>query len=343
MALLAGLSGGLSVTVRPAALLLLMAAVPVVFLVSLRRRKRLGAAVAAVLVFTAAAAAPIAPILARNMSYYHSASLTSQAGDHLAFWIVPLAIERANGTPYQESVDRLHALYEARLAEQDASFVADPFRRAALLAQIAREEMAKVPPLAIVRAWLEGMIVNFAAPALLDDPRVRALPKPSYYATPGGSLWQKASGYLFNDPGLFQALMLAGLAGMLVFLVLEVIGFVMLAQILPWAAALAATVLVYFSLLNGPVIGPKYRLPMEPVLIVLAAIPLARLMAKEYARRQSRAYSRGVRSDRAADSVNSLPPCGGGQGRGIGVVPRGASLTPTPNSSPQGGGEPVDS
>jgi hypothetical protein len=277
-ALFAGLSGGLSVTVRPAALLLLMAGAPIVFLVCLMRRKPLGAAVSTVLVFTAAAAAPIAPILARNMSYYHTASLTSQVGDHFAFWIVPLAIERANGTPYQESVDRLQALYGARVAAHDASFAADPFRRAALLAQIAREEMAKVPPLAIVRAWLEGMIVNFGAPALLDDPRVRALPKPSYYATPGASLWQKARAYLFDDPGLFQALMLVGLAGMLLITVLEVIGFVMLAQASPWAAALAAAVLVYFSLLNGPVIGPKYRLPMEPILIVLAAIPLARLV-----------------------------------------------------------------
>jgi hypothetical protein len=36
-------------------------------------------------------------------------------------------------------------------------------------------------------------------------------------------------------------------------------------------------VLAYFLLLNGPVATPKYRLPMEPVLLVLAAIPLARM------------------------------------------------------------------
>jgi len=33
--------------------------------------------------------------------------------------------------------------------------------------------------------------------------------------------------------------------------------------------------LAYFALLSGPVATPRYRLPMEPVLIVLAAIPLA--------------------------------------------------------------------
>jgi hypothetical protein len=44
----------------------------------------------------------------------------------------------------------------------------------------------------------------------------------------------------------------------------------------PWAAVFAAGVVGYFLLLNGPVATAKYRLPMEPVLIVLAAIPLAR-------------------------------------------------------------------
>jgi hypothetical protein len=49
----------------------------------------------------------------------------------------------------------------------------------------------------------------------------------------------------------------------------------MLSRSKPWTAALAGAVLAYFLLLNGPVAAPKYRLPMEPVLIVLAAIPLA--------------------------------------------------------------------
>jgi Dolichyl-phosphate-mannose-protein mannosyltransferase len=277
-ALLAGLAGGLSIAVRPAALILLAAAVPVAFIVARARGRRLAGAAAAALLFAAGAAAPIAPVLLRNMIHYGTLSLTSQTGDHFAFWIVPLAIQRANGTPYQESVDRMRALYQRRLADHDPSVDADPFRRAAVLTQIAREEIAQVPRLAIVEAWLEGMVVNFGAPALLDDPRVRALPKPSFYNTLGANLWQRTRVYLFDDPGLFQVLLVGGLAGMLFFLALESIGFVMLAQTLPWAAVLAGGVLAYFILLNGPVIGPKYRLPMEPILIVLAAIPLAWLL-----------------------------------------------------------------
>ena len=59
-------------------------------------------------------------------------------------------------------------------------------------------------------------------------------------------------------------------------LALESLGFIMLARDKPWAAVVAGALIAYFLLLNGPVASPKYRLPMEPMLIVLAAIPLAR-------------------------------------------------------------------
>ena len=64
---------------------------------------------------------------------------------------------------------------------------------------------------------------------------------------------------------------------MLPFLVLEAIGLVMLARSFPVAAALAAGLLAYLLLLSGPVAISKYRLPVEPVLLILAALPLATL------------------------------------------------------------------
>src|SRR4051794_28586289 len=48
-----------------------------------------------------------------------------------------------------------------------------------------------------------------------------------------------------------------------------------------------------------------------------------------------------LRGSGAANSVGSLPPCGGGLGRGVGVwcATFAVRWTPTPNPSPQGGGE----
>jgi hypothetical protein len=274
LALLAGLSGGMAFATRPAIALLLIAAVPLVLVVTFMRRGIVQALAAAVL-FAFAAVGPIAPVLARNVIYYNTWSLSSQAAEHLASWIVPLVQQRADGTPYHMTVEHIENLYEHRLAERGLSGETNPFRLAAIKSEVAREEMAQLPLSAYVEAWLEGMLVNLGAPALLVDPRVRALPKPSLYNTPGVTLWEKTQAYVFEHLGLYQVLLLVGVASMLPFLVLEVIGFVMLARSSPWAAFFAGGILAYFLLINGPVAAPKYRAPMEPVLIVLSAIPLA--------------------------------------------------------------------
>jgi hypothetical protein len=300
LALLAGIAGGLSLVTRPAVALLLIAAVPVVFVTALRRRGVAPALIAAML-YTTAAAAPIAPIWLRNVVHYGSFNLMSQTGDHLALWIVPLVTQRADGTPYQTTVERMQALYRQRLAERGLGDDSNPFLRDSLKAEIAREAMRSLPLAAYAKAWAEGMAVNLAAPALLDDPRVRALPKPSFYNTPGTTLWERSRAYLFDNPGRYQVLLLMGLAAIIPLRVLEAIGFVMLARRSPWAATFAGGVLAYFLLVNGPVASPKYRLPMEPVLIVLAALPLAWLLDRRRLQPEPRV---GVRET----------PCAGLQG-----------------------------
>ena len=298
LAVIAGLAGGIALATRPAVAPLLAAAVPLVLIVALVQRRGFAAASAAALLFAVGAAAPIAPVWLRNVIHYGSFSLTTQTGHHLADWIVPLVKQRADGTPYQVTVDRMEALYAQRAqaalcaprqldcrAENDLNGQTNPFQRAAVKSEMAREEMARLPLSAYAKAWLEGMVVNLASPALLIDPRARALPKPSFYNTPGASLWEKTRAYLFDDPGAYQILLIAGLLAMLPILLLEAAGFVMLARTLPWAAVFAGGVLAYFLLLNGPVATPKYRLPMEPILIVLAAIPLARMVERSLPRR----------------------------------------------------------
>jgi hypothetical protein len=304
---LAGLSGGIALATRPAIALLLIAAVPVAFIVALMRRDIVHA-LATCALFVLAAAGPTAPVLARNVVYYDTWSLTSQGAEHLALWIVPLVQQRADGTPYQITVEHIDNLYHQRLAERDLTGETNPFRREAIRSEVAREEMARLPLLAYVEAWLEGMVVNLAVPALLVDPRVRVLPKPSLYNTPGVTLWEKTHAYVFEHLGLYQILLLVGLASMLPFLLLEIIGFIILARILPWAAFFSGGILAYFLLINGPVAAPKYRLPMEPVLIVLCAIALAAWLQpkrKAIGDTTRDTYGKGSAASIAANSLRS--------------------------------------
>jgi Dolichyl-phosphate-mannose-protein mannosyltransferase len=158
-AIWAGLAGGFALATRPAVAALLAAAVPVVFAIAWMQRRRLGLALAAAMVFDVATAAPVAPVLLRNAIRYDSLSLTSQTGDYWALWIVPLVVQRANGTPYQVTADRMESRYRERI-ERNSLAANNPFWRAALKSELAREEMARLPVSAYAKAWLEGMIVN---------------------------------------------------------------------------------------------------------------------------------------------------------------------------------------
>src|SRR5262249_19913702 len=267
---------------RPGMALLLLASVPLIVVAALVQKRRLRFALVSGALFAVCAVAPIAPVLLRNAVVYNTVRLTSQTGDHLALWIFPLVKQRADGTPYQTSVAEMEILFQQGLAGHASDPGANPFVRAAIKSAVAEEQLKALPIRAFVESWMEGMLVNLAVPAVAVDPRMRSLPKPSFYNTPGSTLWQKARSYLLDNPGVYQTILVLSLAAMLPFLALQAAGFVMLARALPWAAVLAFGLLAYFLLLTGPVTGPKYRLPLEPVLIVLAALPLARLCDRSY-------------------------------------------------------------
>ncbi|MEA2945387.1 MAG: Dolichyl-phosphate-mannose-protein mannosyltransferase [Alphaproteobacteria bacterium] len=274
LAIVAGLAGGLATLTRPVFFLMLLT-IPFVIALAIGLRQKLSTALAAALLFSLGAAMTIAPVLIRNVVYYGTFSLTSQTGQHLAYWIVPLVTQRADGTPYQASVDRMRTIYQQRATEVGLGGGGNPFQVAALEARLAKEEMTRLPAWAFLDAWLEGAVLSLASPAILMDPRVRSLPKPSFYNVPGQTLWQRTHSYIFDDFSRYQVMLIFGLVATVPLLALQVAGFLMLARTLPWAAGLAGAVLAYFLLINGPVAMPKYRLPMEPVLIVLTAIPLA--------------------------------------------------------------------
>ena len=54
----------------------------------------------------------------------------AQTGDHLAFWILPLVSQRADGTSYQTSVARMQTRYQERIEQRGLGSETDPFRLA---------------------------------------------------------------------------------------------------------------------------------------------------------------------------------------------------------------------
>lgn len=223
-----------------------------------------------------ALSACIGIIVAKNIAVFGTAGLTPQGGIHLALWVVPLAKEMQDRTPYMTSYTEL----EKRTIERFGPHPADPFEQSRQYTIIAKEALKDIPFSAIAKSWLSGITINLVSPAVLLSPPVSQLPRPGFYNTPGNSFFDKAFNYAFRSgQPVYTWALLIGSAGLALMRFLQLLGFVSLARRTSnWPALfLAASWCGYILLVNGPVASPKYRLPLEPLFNVLAGAGLIAL------------------------------------------------------------------
>lgn len=280
-AALAGLTLGLAILTRPVAQLLPVAILPVAFILPLYRGQGVGAAFLAAVLFFGGAILPLTPLLHRNYEQFGTIALTSQTGAHLTGWVAPLVRRAADGTPREVGARELTAETHSRLEAENRKLAEiGDFERSRLLSQIGMDAIRRYPVWAIAKAWANGAAINLAAPALSIDTRVRALPHPSFDATPGETMIGQTVNFLSDSSGAYLLAMGIGIVFSLTFLGLQTYGVVILARLAPWGAVFALLCIAYFLLVNGPVASPKYRLPFEPILIVLSALALCDLYGR---------------------------------------------------------------
>lgn len=218
----------------------------------------------------------IAPIPLRNQAQYGHFSLSAQSGVYLAIWAAPLVREAADGTPYAKGVDDINR----RMKERFPVATDNPFEDSRRYGIVGREALAEFPPLVVLKAWLFGATVNLASPAIILSPPVAQLPRTGFYQTAGSSLAEKVTNFLFrSDNARYAQLLALGLFGLALVRAVQAIG--AFALLLSWRTLAPALLLLmwctYILAVNGPIASPKYRLPLEPALVVFAAAGLCAL------------------------------------------------------------------
>lgn len=279
-ALALGAGFALAASIRVAGLPFLAAALPFMAIAALVRRQLGPRQLVHLAAAGMVAAAAVAPVLARNVAVYGAWSLTPQSGNHLAYWILPLVKEAADGTPREAT----KAANDARIRERYGPMpTANPFADSRRYREYAGEELAKLGIGAIARAWLFGAAINLAAPAVVHVPPVSKLPRTGFYDTPGADFRDKLGNFLFGSGNrLYAWLLLLGLAGVAAFRIVQLAGLVALMR---RGGNLAGLMLLggwclYILLLNGPIASPKYRLPLEPALALLSGAGAATLLRR---------------------------------------------------------------
>lgn len=269
----AGLICGLAIMTRPIAFFLPISMAVVALFVPIIHKRNCRMAVVMPVIFLAVSLLPSLPLAVRNLTQFDSLQLTSQGGAHLLNWVVGLSRAQLEGRTFEDVSNELSLEFDFRMKENATDITQlNPFEKSRLLTSFALEKLQEIPLYDLVKVWLQNGAINLAVPAILGDPRIRRMQGTSYLATTGDNLLERIVNFLGGNPSAYMALFLGGAAIAVIAFVLQIGGYVLLLKHSPWAGFFAGLVLLYFLLANGPIFLPKYRLPMEPVLIVLQAL-----------------------------------------------------------------------
>jgi hypothetical protein len=151
------------------------------------------------------------------------------------------------------------------------------FSQNTVMTSFSLARLAEMPPRDIFSLWGSGMTVNLISPAIVADPRLRAMPHPSFTGTSHMDPLSRITLYIQEASPVYLAVVIMGIVGAVLTSLLQIYGFVLLSRVSGGVAILSVAGMLYFLFISGPITAPKYRLPFEPVLIILQAMALVEL------------------------------------------------------------------
>ena len=207
----------------------------------------------------------------RNYQQYGSIALASNTGSHLLNWVVPATYQYSGQGSYQEG---------QKLAREKLAFVlqndhlerlpSNPFEKSSYKANVGKEILLDFGYGSILKAWISGSIINLLSPSVAFAPALRSLEHPSFYETEGDGVVSKLLNYIKNSNGfLYLSILAVGTIISILFIFLSLIG--VLKMFSTYSVITTSTLILlvgYFLAITGPVLGLKYRLPIEPILII---------------------------------------------------------------------------
>jgi 4-amino-4-deoxy-L-arabinose transferase-like glycosyltransferase len=223
----------------------------------------------------------------RNYQQYGSIAFASNTGPHLLNWVVPAVYQYSGQGSYQEG---------QKLAREKLAFVlqndhlerlpSNPFASSSYQANVGKELLFEFGFMNILKAWVVGSTINLLAPSVAYAPALRAMEHPSFYETEGSGIVDKLLQYIKNSSGLLYLSILAvGTIISIIFTILSLLGLFKIFSSVSLVTTTSLILLVcYFLAITGPIIGVKYRLPMEPILLLFVVNFLTRFRLLKFSK-----------------------------------------------------------
>jgi 4-amino-4-deoxy-L-arabinose transferase-like glycosyltransferase len=226
----------------------------------------------------------------RNWDSYQATGFVSQGGTHLLGWVVPAVYQYSGKGSYDEGQRLARDRLEAGLQVMGVTALpVNPFEASSFQSQVAQSLFQEFGLASMLKAWIVGAAVNMAVPSAAFAPVVRSMEHPSFYATPGNGALEKIWNYVTDASGAFYlSILLAGALTSIMFFLLFLVGWWLSwgdKRGLPKPVIVFMTlVILYFLAITGPIIGSKYRLPIEPMMTVFVAYAIIRVTDRSKAR-----------------------------------------------------------
>ena len=207
----------------------------------------------------------------RNYQQYGSTAFVSQTGVAILGWIVPATYQYSGQGSYQEG----QQLSRVRLAsalqrDQLDELPLDPFESSSYQINVGKDILREFGLINVLKAWITSSTINLLAPSVAFAPALRAMDHPSFYATKGRGMVEKIFDYIKNSSGfIYLSILTIGTIISLIFMIMALLGAFKMVLSQPLIITSTLLLLVgYFLAITGTIIGVKYRLPLEPILVL---------------------------------------------------------------------------
>ena len=267
---IAGLFLGLSTTIRsityPLIFLLILPFIIILFKKKVLKYKIFFSC----LIFLFFSLLPISSRVYENIILHNSFSLTNQTGNHLAYWVAPLIISES------KNINRADAIgYIDKIAD-NYTLTDNNYKNDKILRQVGFKALSEINKVDIISHWIKAGLINLSAPSILLDKSLRSLPHPSFYETGNILLWLKL---ILSNSEYYEYLIILLIASFSsIFTVVSfIVGSVYIFKNNRIIFILTKLYVLYFLLITGPVLSPKYIFPILPCLFFYQGITFFKL------------------------------------------------------------------
>ena len=154
----------------------------------------------------------------------------------------------------------------------------DYYKNDQILRKVGFKVLSEVNKVDLVFHWTKAGLINLVAPSILIDKSLRVLPHPSYYETSNLFVWLKLI-YSNSEYHNYLIYICIGSISSIFTIISLIIGSLFILKNQKIIFYLTTLYILYFLLITGPVLSPKYIFPILPCIFLYQGITLFKIIS----------------------------------------------------------------